>query len=142
MDDMFKTAVAVFIGGLAAIFAWEGIHLFALQVAAADASRQLQAEMRKMEDQNRANAAAIEAQAAARAQAQADADARTREQLAESQRQNAAAQANAAAYKAARDEAWKKFYQPTDACRATWTGDCADAFIKAKRAFQEIHGPG
>jgi hypothetical protein len=134
MDDVLKIATGVFLGGLAAIFAWEGIHVIALEVAAREAAKQMQAATQQAAEQSR-----LQAEATAKARAAADQAART--QQAQMQRQQADASAQAQAWKEARETAWKQFYQPSEACRVNWTGECANAFAKAKLDFQAIHGP-
>lgn len=45
-----------------------------------------------------------------------------------------AAEAAEAAQRAA---SWEQFYKPNPSCRTSWTIDCANAYIRAKRKFEE-----
>ena len=141
MEHVLKTAVGVFIGGLAAAFAYEGITTIRMEIAA---KKVVHAINQSAEESRRQSAIAQQAaaeRAATDAQARAAAEQVERVRQAEMQRQIAAAQNAQLNNSAAKEEAWKRFYQPSDACRASWTGDCADAFIKAKRAFDAQYIP-
>ena len=45
-----------------------------------------------------------------------------------------AAEATEAARRAA---SWEQFYKPNPSCKTSWTIDCANAYIRAKRRFEE-----
>jgi hypothetical protein len=42
-----------------------------------------------------------------------------------------------AAEAANRSAGWEQFYKPNPSCRTSWTVDCANAYIRAKRRFEE-----
>ena len=130
MEIVFKTAVGVFIGTLAAAFTFTEVQLFRVELATKRAISKMATDIEQTNDRQ-----AKSQQAEALRQAKIKAD--------EWQRMEAARQLGA---RVAADElvskqteaaAWSRFYQPSEACKATWTGNCADDFIIAKRAFAE-----
>lgn len=126
MELILKVAVGVFIGSLAAIFAWEGIHLVAARYAVIQAEEAMKQTLR---DQRKRDAEA------ARQRAAQEAEQRARE--AEVERAAAAASVERERARVAKEAAWKKFYQPSPACQADRsTMECANAYMRAKTQFE------
>ena len=134
MEIVFKTAVGVFIGGLAAALAFTEIQTVRIEIAAKKALSQIASEVEQASDRQ-----AKAQQAEALRQAKIKADEWQRMQAA----QNMAAQMEAQELvsKRAEEAAWDRYYQPNAACKANWTGNCADDFIVAKRKFKEHYRP-
>jgi uncharacterized protein YaiL (DUF2058 family) len=135
MDIILKTAIGVFIGGLAAAFTYEGIQTFRLQVATHEAASQL-------------IAAGIKANAQEEKAKQDEALRQAKIQADEWQRLQAAQQVAAQAAESRklqtekRAEAWRRYYQPTEGCRRDPVQtDCANAHIKAKITFESQYTP-
>lgn len=132
MDDILKIAIGVFIGALAAAFAWEGIQYVRLQVAAEQAKQEIKRAERQMRDEQRA-----------RDQAQADADQRRRDAQ---QRQEDQARAAAEARRQAerdKEAAWQRFYKPSLSCqRDPTTLPCANEHVKARKLFDIQYAAG
>ena len=126
MELILKIAVGVFIGSLAAIFAWEGLHVVAARYAVMEANEAMKQSIR---DQRKRDAE-IARQRAEQEAAQVARDAET-------QRAAAAAGVERERARAAKDAAWKKFYQPSAACQADRsTMECANAYMRAKTQFE------
>lgn len=123
--DLVKISLGVFIGGLAAMFAYEGITALRIEQA-----------MRKQADQ--INQAQRKAQQDL-AKEQAGRDQRVEQQRQQAQAQREAYQADQALQRARvqrRETAWNAFYQPSLACRIdAVTAVCANEHIAAKRRF-------
>lgn len=123
--DVFKIALGVFIGGLAAVFTYEAI----LAYRAEQALRKIEQQAKAQTD--RANAeAAKRMQQAAREQQEAD-------QKAEQLRSARALAARLEAERQARrDAAWSKFYQPSPSCKMdSGTAACANEYMAARKRF-------
>lgn len=135
MEIVFKTAVGVFIGGLAAALAFTEIQTVRIEIAAKKALSQIATEMEQANDRQ-----AKAQQAEALRQAKVKADEWQRMQAA----QNMAAQMQAIE-RARRDDkeaAWKSFYEPSDSCKANSLQDhCANAHIRAKTEFEGQYRP-
>lgn len=132
MESVLKIALGVFIGALAAAFTWEGIQAVRVEYALKRASQELQranADMQRRErDASIARAEQGRQEAAATAAAQRDVEAR---RAAELQR------------RAAREDAWKQFYQPSPPCRLdSGTADCANEFMRARKRFDQSYQGG
>jgi hypothetical protein len=126
MELILKIAVGVFIGSLAAIFAWEGIHVVAVEYALVKANDAVKQSIR---DQRKRDAAM--------AQQRADEEAAQRARDAEAERAVATAGLERERARAAKDAAWKKFYQPSPGCQADRsTMECANAYMRAKTQFE------
>ena len=111
---MLQIALGVFIGALAALFAYEAISAYRMKLAAQDAAK----EMKAVAD--RQNAAAAQARSRLEQQRQ---DAQDREQR---QRQ------------ARKDAAFQRFYKPSSACQADpATVPCANEYMQAKKRFED-----
>lgn len=127
LADLVKIAVGVFIGGLAAAFAYEGITALRLEYAAQKAVQ----EIRHQSD--RANAQAVQQQ---RQQMQLQQQQRIDE---ENARKFEAEQQRASIDRRERREAaWRAFYIPSQACQEDRTMvACANAHIAAKKRFND-----
>lgn len=126
MESILKIAIGVFIGSLAAIFAWEGIHLVAARYAVMQANEAMKQSIR---DQRKRDAEL--------SRQRADEEAAQRARDAEVQRAAAVAGVERERARAAKDAAWKKFYQPSAACQADRsTMECANAYMRAKTQFE------
>lgn len=132
MDDILKIAIGVFIGALAAAFAWEGIQYVRLQVAAEQAKQEMQRAQRQMREEQRA-----------RDQAQAEADQRRRDtQRRQEEQARAAADARRQAERD-KEAAWQRFYKPSVACqRDPTTMPCANEHMKARKLFEVQYSAG
>lgn len=122
VGDVVKIVLGVFIGCMASVFTYESI----LAWRAEQAARQLTQELKAMEDKQRQ----VQQQ---RLQQQQEQQERMRRQSLERdlERQQ---QVLAARRK---EQAWEKFFQPSLICRADPSrGDCADAHIRARKAFE------
>lgn len=116
--DLVKLSLGVFIGALAAMFAYETINVWRLERAA----RQLVQQAQQQEKASRAQAA--------------------RQQQQREENQQAISMANELAQRldrerrARKEAAWNSFYQPSPACRTdAVTAACANEHIAAKRIF-------
>lgn len=126
MELILKIAVGVFIGSLAAIFAWEGIHVVAARYAVMEANEAMKQSIR---DQRKRDAVL--------SRQRADEEAAQRVRDAETERAAAAAGMERERARVAKDAAWKKFYRPSAACQADGsTMECANAFMRAKTQFE------
>lgn len=123
--DVIKIALGVFIGGLLAAFAYEGIVAWRLEQAAKQVSQALK-NQQAVQDQSRLEQERLH---------------QNRQLAAEQQRQKAAAiHAERVAAEKRKEAAWLNFYQPSITCRADPSrGDCADAYIRAKKAFEATY---
>ena len=123
--DILKTALGVFIGALAALFAYEAINALRLEYAA----RQLVQNLEKEQKNARAQAARQQQQQQENEQQQHEAQqaARMADQLAQRLERERSSRKQAA---------WTAFYQPSASCRAdAVTAACANEHIAAKRRF-------
>ena len=123
---MLQIALGVFIGALAALFAYEGISAYRMKLAAQDAAKEMKAAA------DRQNAAAAQARSRLEQQRQ---DAHDREQ-----RQRQAQEAMLAEHRerqARKEAAFKRFYTPSSACQTDpATVPCANEYMQAKKRFE------
>lgn len=123
---LLQIALGVFIGALAALFAYEGITAYRMKLAAQDAAKEVKAAA------DRQNAAAAEARGRFEQQRQ---DAQDREE-----RQRQAQEALIAEHRerqARKDAAFQRFYKPSTACeRDPATVACGNEFMQAKKRFE------
>ncbi len=129
MDLTWKIAIGVCVGILLAAFSYEAIQAARLRLALEEAKRQASAELLAQQRAQRQAQATAELQRARQAQASASL-------AAAQQRAVEMAKLAQAEAREAKEEAWKRFYQPNPACKANWTVDCANSYIAAKRAFE------
>lgn len=132
MEDVFKIALGVFIGSLAAVFAWEGITYVRLEIAAERARQEIARTQREMRDQQRA-------------QDRANAEADQRQRDARQRREDQARAADEARRQAERDKAaaWSRYYKPSAGCVADpTTVPCANEHMKARKLFEVQYGAG
>lgn len=122
VGDVLKIAVGVFIGSMAAVFTYEGVLAWRVE----QASRQVLQELKAREDQS---------QLAQQQRLRQEQEEQGRRSLLEQERERQRQQQVLAARK--KEQAWSNFYQPSQTCRADPSrGDCADAYIRAKKAFE------
>lgn len=123
--DLVKLSLGVFIGALAALFAYEAINAWRLEQAA----RQL---VQQAEQQGKA----ARVQAARQQQQELENQRRQEEQQKAITMADQLAQRLERERRARKDAAWNAFYQPSPACRAdAVTAACANEHIAAKRRF-------
>jgi len=126
MELILKIAVGVFIGSLAAVFAWEGIHVVAARYAVMEANEAMKQSIR---EQRKRDADLL--------RQRADEEAAQRARHADMERAAAAAGVERERARAAKEAAWKRFYQPSAACQVDRsTMECANAFMRAKTQFE------
>ena len=123
-------AIAVAAVGWASFSVERAVRQRAELAAAADQARQrekerLLSEQAAADEQKRQLAALAASQAEARATAAA-----ARAELEAVARAKAADDARQAA-------TWQQFYKPAPQCSTSWTVDCANAYIRAKRRFAQ-----
>lgn len=123
--DVFKIALGVFIGSLAAVFTYEAIVSFRAEQA-----------VRKALQETKAQADQMNAEAAKRSQQEA-LERQEAEQRAEQVRNARALAARLEAERQARrDAAWSKFYQPSPSCKVdSGTTACANEYMAARKRF-------
>ena len=123
---MLQIALGVFIGALAALFAYEGISAYRMKLAAQDAAKEMKAAV------DRQNAAAAQARSRLEQQRQQAQD--------QEERQRQAQQAMIAEHRerqARKDAAFQRFYKPSSACQADpATVPCANEYMQAKKRFE------
>lgn len=123
-------AAGVFVGTVAANLATWGAAAWATRSAAAEVASQVQAATQKGQEA---------AQAAERARAQAEIERRRSE--AARQRQIEQQKRDQQAEVEKRELAWARFYRKPQACDeargGSWSVDCANDYIRAKRRFAE-----
>lgn len=126
---MLQIALGVFIGALAALFAYEGISAYRMKLAAQDAAKEMKAAV------DRKNAAAAQARNRLEQQRQ-----QAQEQ---EERQRQAQQAMIAEHRerqARKDAAFQRFYKPSSACQADpATVPCANEYMQAKKRFEDTY---
>ena len=105
----------------------------ALATATAAATREAE---RAAEEASREEQAAVEREATRRQQLQAQEEARRRELDERRQAEEAALNATRAREQD-RQRAWAEFYRPPPGCKDATTVDCANAYIRAKQAFDK-----
>ena len=124
--DIVKTSLGVFIGGLAAMFAYEGISAMRLEYAAKRLVQQAQ------QQEKTARAELVRQQQ----QQQKIQQEREEEQQA-TRRADQLAQRLERERRLRKDAAWRVFYQPSAPCRDDpVTAVCANEHIAAKRRFE------
>jgi len=132
MDDIIKIAIGVFIGALAAAFAWEGIQTIRLELAAERAKQEIQRAQRKMRDEERARTRALQEADRQRLQAQRERDEQSHA-VADAQRQA----------ERDREAAWNRYYKPSTGCVADPTTiPCANEHMKARKLFEIQYNAG
>jgi len=122
----------VFIGALAAAFAWEGIQTIRLEIAAERVKRQIQQADRKARQEEQA-----------RRQAQSDADRQRAEE--QQRREDEVRAASEARRQAERDKeaAWRRYFKPSAPCVADpSTLPCANEHMKARKLFEIQYAAG
>ena len=126
---MLQIALGVFIGALAALFAYEAISAYRMKLAAQDAAKEMKAAV------DRQNAAAAQARNRLEQQRQQAQD--------QEERQRQAQQAMIAEHRerqARKDAAFQRFYKPSSACQADpATVPCANEYMQAKKRFQDTY---
>ena len=124
--DIVKTSLGVFIGGLAAMFAYEGISAMRLEYAAKRLVQQAQ------QQEKTARAELVHQQQ----QQQKIQQEREEEQQA-TRRADQLAQRLERERRLRKEAAWRVFYQPSAPCRDDpVTAVCANEHIAAKRRFE------
>lgn len=124
--DIVKTSLGVFIGGLAAMFAYEGISAMRLEYAA----KQL---MQQAQQQEKAARAELVRQQQQQQQTQQERE----EERQALRRANQLAQRLERERQLRKEAAWRVFYQPSAPCRDDpVTAACANEHIAAKRRFE------
>lgn len=124
-SDIFKIAIGVFVGALAAMFAYETINVWRVEYAA-----------RKLVHQVEQQEKASRAQAALQQQQQREDQERRREEQQALRRANELVQRLERERTARKEAAWAAFYQPSASCRVdAVTTVCANEHIAAKRRF-------
>ena len=126
---MLQIALGVFIGALAALFAYEAISAYRMKLAAQDAAKEMKAAV------DRQNAAAAQARSRLEQQRQQAQD--------QEERQRQAQQAMIAEHRerqARKDAAFQRFYKPSAACQADpATVPCANEYMQAKKRFEDTY---
>lgn len=124
--DLVKIALGVFIGGLAAMFAYEGITAWRVEQALIKEANKVKQAQRKADERE--------------AKEQADREQRSAERRQQAQAQHDAYQASQALQRARaqrKESAWAAFYQPSQACTLDpTTASCANEFISARKRFE------
>lgn len=123
--DIFKIALGVFIGSLAAVFTYEAVLAYRVEQA-----------VRKAQDEVKAQADRMNAHAEKRSQQDAQ-ERQAAEQRAEQARSARALAARLEAERQARREAaWSKFYQASPSCKTdSGTAACANEYMAARKRF-------
>lgn len=123
---MLQIALGVFIGALAAVFAYEAINAYRMKLAAQEAAREMKAAA------DRQNAAAAKERSRLEQQRQEGQD--------REQRQRQAQEAMIAEHRerqARKDAAFQRFYKPSAACQVDpATVPCANEYMQAKKRFE------
>jgi hypothetical protein len=109
-----------------------------LVTATAAANREAE---RAAEEASREDRAAVEHEATRRQQLQAQDEARRRELDERRQAEEVALNATRADEQA-RQRAWTEFYRPAPGCKDATTVECANAFIRARQAFDKRYPAG
>ena len=124
--DLVKIALGVFIGGLAAMFAYEGITAWRVEQALIKEANKVKQAQRKADERE--------------AKEQADREQRSAERRQQAQARHDAYQASQALQRARaqrKESAWAAFYQPSQACTLDpTTASCANEFISARKRFE------
>ena len=127
--DLFKIALGVFIGGLAAMFTYEAITAWRLEQAAKKITADLQRETQALQARERQ-------QALQRDEARRDELARAAQQRAEDE-----AMAREIRERRERKEAaWQRFFRPSEPCRMdSATLPCANEHMAARKRFEATY---
>lgn len=137
MNQYWKTGLAIFLGSLVGNYVWHHIQEARREEAIKAALVEMQ---RTMAESDRTGKELL--QAAQLKQAKERAAEQQRQQVAlqdqaATQRQMAEARIAANLRKQDKEDAWKRFFQQSESCKQnSLQGDCADAYIKAKAAFE------
>lgn len=127
--DLVKIALGVFIGGLAAMFTYEGITAWRLEQAAKKIAADLQREAQALQAQERQRAL--------------QRDAARREDAERAALQRAADEAVARemrALKERKEAAWQRFFRPSEPCRIdSATLPCANEHMAARKRFEATY---
>ena len=131
LTRLVVTALAVFIGGTAALVANDTIRAFRLEAAAIEAVTELNRELARQDK------AAAQAEATRQAKQAAQKKAQEQAQFDQKMAQDRARQ-EALRQRRIKTEAFENFYKPSPACRAdSAQGPCADAYLRARNAFEK-----
>jgi len=126
LADLCKIAVGVFIGGLAAMFAYEGITAWRLEQAAKRATAELQRQAQQLQIQQHQQAQQRE-DAVRQESARAAAERAANEDVARLIRER----------RERKEAAWQRFFQPSSACRIdSATLPCANEHMAARKRFE------
>lgn len=135
-SDVLKRALGIFLGGL---LLWGAFHVYvryttravleetgqALQQISANAQMQSQRIREQQQLRREQQEARRRAELEQKANAQAAA-ARYAQERAEAERR--------------KEEAWRRFYQPSEECLNTASVECGNAHIRARREFERTYG--
>lgn len=131
--DVVKTSLGVFIGGLAAMFAYDGISAMRLEYAA----KQLMQQAQQQEKAARAELVRQQQQQQKTQQQQQKIQQEREEERQALRRANQLAQRLERERQLRKEAAWRVFYQPSAPCRDDpVTAACANEHIAAKRRFE------
>ncbi|WP_311223464.1 MULTISPECIES: hypothetical protein [unclassified Acidovorax] len=124
--DLVKIAMGVFIGGLAAMFAYEAITAWRVEQAAKRAVAELQRETDRIRSQERQRAQQAE-------QAKREEAERTAQQRVADEQASRALRER----RERKEAAWQRFYQQSDSCRHdSATAPCANEYMAARKRFE------
>lgn len=123
--DIFRLALGVFIGSLAAVFTYEAVVEYRIEQAARKATAEFNRLMKETNDER---------------ECQRLAEQLAREQADQAERQKRSALALADRLererKTRKNAAWESFYQPSPACKAdSGTAACANEYMAARKRF-------
>jgi hypothetical protein len=142
MEDFWKLAGAVFVGGLLSVFAWDTYQTARAKALMQEASEHMIREMQEIKRQSDAQTRAeqLRRQATQQAKEKAELERAIGKaytlQLAQEGRALESDRAEA------KKEAFKRYFKPSDACsKDPVQMDCANAFIVAKRDFETTYKP-
>lgn len=131
MKDTLKIALGVFIGALATAFTYEGITALRVEIALRNAAKEMNRAAAQAQAESQARQSALRTEREKKAQ-----------ELQQAQRRDIEAAELQKLREKDKAEAFKKFHQPTTACKADPNQiDCANAYIKAKTIFESQYEP-
>lgn len=123
--DVFKIALGVFFGALAAAFSYEAILAYRAEEA-----------IRKVQQQVKAQTDRMNADAARRGQQEAQERQQAEQQAEQLRNARALAARLETERQQRRDAAWSKFYQPSPPCKIdSGTAACANEYMAARKRF-------
>ena len=138
LTRLVVTALAVFIGGTAALVANDTIRAYRLEIAAKQAVIELNKELARQDKAAAQAEAARQAKQAAQKKAQEQAQEQVRQAQIQQKIAQDRARQEALRQHRIKTEAFENFYKPTPACRAdSAQGPCADAYLRARNAFEK-----